>query len=520
MARYLAYIKKYFFSTACLLLIGVGVAFRFIMMNYPFEYDEIYTSLTADPSTPLPFIMKHYLMQDMHPPLHNIFLWFYNHIVPYGPEWILRLPSLAASLLSLGLAWCLFPVRYGKTARYLFVALCSTNFFTIFYAEQARSYAFLFLEAVLLLLLLLRMLPRLAHKREIARKYWAVYTVLLILLMWTHYLGALVAVVVAAVWFAMACYYRRYRWTSLLLPAGALALFAIWLVPNFFANRALNRFNGAWWGNSIAPKNFIPILTALFVKNKQVYGGFVVLWTLGLGYVYYQFRRLRLRMPFGRDWLFLGSVVAGVLAAAAVLFAVFHMSFFISRYFTGMLPFLYMFFTLCVVAFVRRFWVAQIAFVGLVAWGLSSTFIMVYNCKNTHGFLAKATSKIIQKYAPDKKLYVITNVSFPVDSMEALYGFYLNRRMGMHMPVFELWKRPLPQREFLLATRQNAVIWVPKCSRPFLNWVAQSWQRQVGVELVIHHAGCIIQLADRGYSLEPPVVFLPKQTPSLTSTKK
>ena len=193
---------------------------------------------------------------------------------------------------------------------------------------------------------------------------------------------------------------------------------------------------------------------------------------------------------------------------------VFHMSFFISRYFTGMLPFVYLFFALCVAGFVRRFWIGKIAFVALVTWSLFPTFRTLIHCKHEYGFLAKETSQLIQKHVPNKKLYIITNITFPVDSMESLYGFYLNRRFGANMPVFELWKRPVAERESLLSTRKDAVIWIPKCAPDFLNRLALSWRRQIGVETFINRAGCFIQMADRGYSLKPPVVFLFNRKPA------
>ena len=68
------------------LLIGVGVGLRFCFWNIPYEYDEIFTAVTADPTLPLGWIWSHWLLVDVHPPLHNILLWLYNHVVPYGPE--------------------------------------------------------------------------------------------------------------------------------------------------------------------------------------------------------------------------------------------------------------------------------------------------------------------------------------------------------------------------------------------------------------------------------------------------
>ncbi len=159
-------------------LVGIltGLVCRCIVLGISFEYDELFTAITSDPSVALSYIWKNYLLVDVHPPLHNVLLWLYNHWVPYGPEWILRLPSLILSFMSLFLAWKLFPRYLGKTARWIFVLLLSCNFYLLLYAQHARAYSLLICVAVVFTYLYLHMARRLYHKRKISRKYcWVRY---------------------------------------------------------------------------------------------------------------------------------------------------------------------------------------------------------------------------------------------------------------------------------------------------------------------------------------------------------
>ena len=114
--------KKLFIVLSTLGIL-VGLVCRTILLNISFEYDEIFTSITANPAVPLSYIWNHYLAVDVHPPLFNILLWLYNHLVAYGPEWILRFPSLILSFIGLFLAWKLFPRYLPRITRWLFILL-------------------------------------------------------------------------------------------------------------------------------------------------------------------------------------------------------------------------------------------------------------------------------------------------------------------------------------------------------------------------------------------------------------
>ena len=94
-------IKNILFILGSVALV-TGIVARFLLLDISFEYDELFTAVTANPDVPFSYIWKHYLLVDVHPPLHNIFLWLYDHVVLYnGREWILRWPSVVFGLMGL-----------------------------------------------------------------------------------------------------------------------------------------------------------------------------------------------------------------------------------------------------------------------------------------------------------------------------------------------------------------------------------------------------------------------------------
>ena len=169
----------------------VGIVCRAVLLNISFEYDEIFTAITSNPALPFSYSWKHYLLADVHPPLHNMILWLYNHVVPYGPEWILRFPSFILSLMGLFLAWRLFPRYLGRTTRWLFVLLLSCNFYLLLYAQHARAYSLMLCVAIVLTFLYLHIAQCLHFKKAVPAEWWVWYGICSLLLCWSHYFGAL-----------------------------------------------------------------------------------------------------------------------------------------------------------------------------------------------------------------------------------------------------------------------------------------------------------------------------------------
>lgn len=149
-----------------LLLVLVGAILRiWTAVSMPLWRDEVYIFFTSrDNSLWNLIIQKHW--DTAHPPLHSIFLHFWQ-MVSISPFW-LRLPSLIASLITL----FLIPVLAVKISRkYKFFPFIFLLFFDLSITQIStnivvRPYPFFILCMVISIILLLEMVNKLQKSRK------------------------------------------------------------------------------------------------------------------------------------------------------------------------------------------------------------------------------------------------------------------------------------------------------------------------------------------------------------------
>ena len=99
-------IKTGFFYKLGFLLMGIGVLLRLGTMFLSFDFEETYSVITSNPNLPLGQIVKDWLIVDVHPPLFNILLWGWNHLVPYPHEvCCFRKPMAKRPVFCFWVAW-------------------------------------------------------------------------------------------------------------------------------------------------------------------------------------------------------------------------------------------------------------------------------------------------------------------------------------------------------------------------------------------------------------------------------
>lgn len=487
---------KHWFKYACFLFIGAGVFARFLFLQVPYEYDELFTAVTANPALPVSWIWHNWLMPDVHPPLHNLLLWLYNHLAPYGPEVWLRLPSVLCGLSALALGWKMFPRRFGKTARLTFITLLSCNFYAVFYSQHARAYALMLLLAVPLTFLFLNISLLLRKNRTVSCKVWIIWGVLSLLLCWSHYFGALFFGIASLLLFFQALRRRRNLVWALGVPCVVFLLFLPWLVPNFLYNFSQSRFAGNWWAN-VTPRVFIiPGLAYFFFGSPYSVIALGVLLLAGWCWNYEDFKR-HFYFPYKRDLLLLLAVFAGMFGAVGILS--FKMYLWFGRYFMEIMPALYLFIALSTARLLRKSLLAQLVF---IAYGAIVCVLVGYNwwmVFYSHYFSARVAAQFYRDYAPEKELFVIAMEAFPPASMEAMYAFYPNQVYGMNAKVTELYQLDAAARDKALERRKNALIWMPNCNIVKLSRLSREWDRAIGIEGKLG-SSCFLQLSEKGSS--------------------
>ncbi len=500
--------KKFyrFFTYACLLFIGAGVLSRFLLLGNGYEYDELFTAITADPSLSLGWIWTNWLMVDVHPPLYNIVMWVYNHFVPYGPKLWMRLPSVVFGIVGMVIAWVMFPKRYGKTAKLIFMAFLSCNFWFVFYTQHARAYAMLLCIAMPFNYLFINMALLVRKGKKIAWKTWAWYGVLGLLMCWTHYFGAMAFGFFSLVLLGYAFKYKRNLWPFIVVPAVVTLLFLPWAVPNLLYNAGDRKFSGNWWANGYPITAAWWNLVEFYFEDILTFGVVSMLFTVCL------WKRTQLHKqgkpnPYIRD-IGLFSLV-GLLMIGFVSLISLKMYVAIGRYFLPIMPAILLAFSLTIAPYVRKS-------KGLMIWmfiGLCMLVEMgVWLSMSTTNRLYDGIEAAMEYYkteAPEKELFVVVIEGYPAVTTQAMYSFYPKHVLKMKNKVTALTRLPREERNEVLKRKDDALIWMPHCAIGKLRSISLVWQRAIGVELELG-TSCFLRFAEEGQMEAPPEWGNPK----------
>ncbi|MBP5413339.1 MAG: glycosyltransferase family 39 protein [Bacteroidales bacterium] len=484
-------------------LLGIitGIICRIILLGISFEYDEIFTAVTANPTLPLSYIWNHYLIVDVHPPLHNLLLWTYNHLVPYGPEWILRLPSLIWSLIGLFLAWTLFPRYLLRTTRWIFMLLLSCNFYLLLYAQHARAYSLMLCLALILTFLYLSMARCVRHKIAIPIEWWVWYGICSLFLCWSHYFGALLFGLFSVILFISAWKKKQPLKVFIVVPLLVFVAFLPWIIPNLLQNLSLHRFSGNWWGNSHVMEWHLVILwIEFFFSSLKAFYVLIGLGILGIAYSCTRFKHRKV-WPFNREilFVFIPMATAGIFA----LLMSFKIFWLLWRYFIPFIPCLYLFVALIISPLCKRYRIISLIF--LIFVGLSfHAFIRLYPFFNEGRFFpARPAMEMYQKAFADKELYAVAMEAFPVESMQPMYAFYPNHYFHMNQPVYEIFHMDPAKRDQLLAREGKFIMWMPNCDPHKMKNLVQTFQRNAYIFAHLYSTCFIIPAGEDRRTVAP-----------------
>jgi len=164
---------------------------------------------------------------DRHPPLHHVVLWLTVRAIGDG-ELAVRLPGLIAGTLVIPALYLLGKELYDRRTGLVAAAFGAASPLLIWYAQEARMYAFVTLFGLLALLTQLRAI------RNGSMLNWAAYIVATAALLWSHYFGLLLIGVQQLIFVGVILHRRRVGEPVKPLALGfaySLAVLAIQLVP-------------------------------------------------------------------------------------------------------------------------------------------------------------------------------------------------------------------------------------------------------------------------------------------------
>jgi uncharacterized membrane protein len=164
---------------------------------------------------------------DRHPPLHHVTLWLTVRAFGDG-ELAVRIPSLIAGTLVIPALYLLGRELYDRRTGLIAAAFGAASPLLIWYAQEARMYAFVTLFGLLALLTQLRAI------RNPSWVNWALYILATAALLWSHYFGLLLIGVQQLIWIGVLIHRRRVGEPVRAIALGfaySLAVLLIQLVP-------------------------------------------------------------------------------------------------------------------------------------------------------------------------------------------------------------------------------------------------------------------------------------------------
>lgn len=219
--------------------------------------DEAASALYA--SYPLANIVEISRTVDPHPPTFYISLHFWEILTGHR-EFALRFWTLIPALLSIAVIFALTRNFLGRRVAVIAAFLMAINSFHIWYSQDLRSYTWLLFIGILSSFALLKVL------RHPSRKWWIVYIILSLLLIYIHYYALFIFVFhgVFVLWKreSRALFWRWLR---------AMATISLGFLPWFIYSWGfISKFTGDF--KTVAPPT-------LLWRGMQAYGGGIILPT-------------------------------------------------------------------------------------------------------------------------------------------------------------------------------------------------------------------------------------------------
>ena len=168
------------FAWATLVPIGIMLIAMWVK---PLWRDEYFSLYYADPSKSLTYLLEHRWGPDSHPPIHNVFLYYWTHI--FSHPFLQKGLSLVFLVLG-GFALNYLTPSERKREFYTFSLVCLGSYWIIYFATEIRPYVMNFMLCAVTVFLL----PHLIKDRP-AKGYWIIWMLTGSVLSLTHFFGGL-----------------------------------------------------------------------------------------------------------------------------------------------------------------------------------------------------------------------------------------------------------------------------------------------------------------------------------------
>jgi len=250
------FVRRYEATIWLVLIIGVAAYLRFRGLTFQsYWYDELFSAHISNPAHSFKTVVD-LTLADVHPPVYQLMMWLSYQAYGYT-EWAGRLPSAIVGVLAIPVIYLLgrdlFNTRTGLYA----AALATPNYYLLYFAQEARSYAFLYFLTSLSFLFFLRAL------RSRSRLNLTLYIITTLTLLYTQYFGF---IIVMAQGVLVVAYVRVMGWpnrpllTRATIAVGVIGIGIAPLIPVIVGHSAIDEFwirqPGPWFLATYFPAYF------------------------------------------------------------------------------------------------------------------------------------------------------------------------------------------------------------------------------------------------------------------------
>ncbi|NCB79985.1 MAG: hypothetical protein EOM41_08540 [Bacilli bacterium] len=300
-----------------LTIVGLILRLKGITLN-SLWLDEIFSLKFSDPSQDIIYVLRSTL-NDVHPALYQILLWFFYKIFGYAEFSGRYLSAIFGTMLipaTYFLAKKLFNSETGGVSA-LFIAI---NYYLIVFSQETRSYSLLALLTVISFYYLLVFI----EKRNASS--CVVYSIIASLLINTHYFSVLVLFVQFLVFISHAIEHRDMK----LFKLGCVSCLSVIvsLLPSvYYVIKNIQR--GGFWIQPPKP-NFLITFANTYLGSPNLFFVFSLLYAFGLFFLVYE-KPLKKQAFLLFSWVFIPLVLIYIKSLAGVPFL-------IERYFIYIIP--------------------------------------------------------------------------------------------------------------------------------------------------------------------------------------
>lgn len=471
-------------------LSGYMVYTRFIHLTNGFQYDELYSAITALPKLSFSFVWKEMLLQDINLPLFNVLLFGWNRIFPFTPVWM-HLFSALLGALAVVMAWVCAPKYWTWLKKSIFTSLMACSFILSGYGAIVRTYSLSVLLATVFSLQALQFIDRFSRGENPSVKAWLVFFFVGLLGAYSHYFCSGLFFITALVVFLYACYYKVGRaWAFW----GTAVVFALWLLWAGTVVWGMHAAGAQWWFSTPFMKATLEIIVFLF-GPKTVFVGILygcVLAGVSLVFTYKKalFKQADVILPLVQILLLLGVVAVVSL----------RVNLWMDRYFLPVLPSFFLLFA----AFLDHLQKRHI--VLLVLWPLLLTcwtqfyWDLEYLHWPEYTGLHDAFIHLTGQRQADKVLVVVEGISsYPPQAWPHMFEQYVPE--GKHIEMI-----PISQENVAMSWQTNpkTPVLLPLCSQVnLLNFTYTYQVEEDPAVLVFNKDTCVMTLHPMPWRTQP-----------------